>query len=116
MSQTCQSTREMLESPAFKRLVRYRWIVSVILTLLLFVMYYGYILLIGYNKPFMATKIGAVTTLGIPMGAGVIVLSWIMTVIYVIWANKVYDVEVKKLKNQLKNEMNVSPGEKFIGK
>ncbi len=116
MSQTGLSTHEMLESPAFKRLVRYRWMVSVILTLLLFVMYYGYILLIGYNKPFMATKIGEVTTLGIPLGVGVIVLSWIMTVIYVIWANKFYDVEVKNLKNQLKNEMNISPGEKLIGK
>jgi uncharacterized membrane protein (DUF485 family) len=102
MPQASQSTREMLESPAFKRLVRYRWIVSVILTLLLFVLYYGYILLIGYNKPLMATKIGDVTTLGIPMGVGVIVLSWIMTVIYVIWANKVYDAEVKNLKSRLK--------------
>ncbi|MBU4198584.1 MAG: DUF485 domain-containing protein [Verrucomicrobia bacterium] len=102
MSQAGQSTHEMLESPAFKRLVRHRWMVSVILTLLLFVIYYGYILLIGYNKPFMATKIGAVTTLGIPLGVGVIVLSWLLTVIYVIWANKVYDVEVKNLKSQLK--------------
>ena len=102
MSQTGKSAREMLESPAFKRLVRHRWMVSVVLTLVLFVMYYGYILLIGYNKPFMATKIGEVTTLGIPIGVGVIVLSWIMTVIYVIWANKVYDVEVQNLKNQMK--------------
>jgi len=102
MLQAGKSAHEMLESPAFKRLVRYRWMVSVGLTLLLFVLYYGYILLIGYNKPFMTTKIGEFTTLGIPIGVGVIVLSWIMTVIYVIWANKVYDVEVKNLKSQLK--------------
>lgn len=102
MTQTGKTTREMLESPAFKRLVHYRWIVSAILTLLLFILYYGYILLIGYNKPFLAIKIGAVTPIGIPIGVGVIVLSWILTVIYVIWANKVYDVEVTNLKNQLK--------------
>lgn len=92
---------EMLESPEFKRLVAKRWSVAIILTIVLFVIYYGYILLIGYNKPLLATKIGEYTNLGIPMGVLTIVLSWVLTVIYVIWANKSYDPEVKRLKDQL---------------
>lgn len=93
---------DMLESREFKHLVAKRWSVSIVLTIILFVIYYGYILLIGYNKPLLATKIGEYTNLGIPMGVGVIVLSWVLTVIYVVWANKSYDPEVKRLKDLLK--------------
>ncbi len=102
MAKTLKTTHEMLESHEFKSLVSKRWTISVILTILLFVIYYGYILLIGYDKAFLAQKIGEVTTIGIPMGVAVIILSWVLTVIYVLWANNVYDVEVQKLKDQLK--------------
>jgi len=97
-----KSVREMLESPEFRRLVSKRWTVSVVLTILLFILYYGYILLIGYDKALLSRKIGEYTTLGLPLGVAVIVLSWVLTVVYVIWANRSYDPEVKKLKDQLK--------------
>jgi uncharacterized membrane protein (DUF485 family) len=92
----------MIESPAFRHLVARRWLVSAVLTLLLFGLYYGYILLIGYDKALLSRRIGEYTTLGIPIGVGVIVLSWVLTVIYVVWANRSYDPEVRKLKEQLK--------------
>ena len=96
-----QTARQMLDSPEFKRMVTKRWTFSVILTLVLFVMYYGYIVLIAVNKPFMAQKIGEVTTLGIPLGVAVILLSWVLTAIYVVWANTVHDPEVRKLKGNV---------------
>ncbi|MEI6668190.1 MAG: DUF485 domain-containing protein [Acidobacteriota bacterium] len=96
-----QTARQMLDSPEFKRMVTKRWTFSVILTIVLFVIYYGYIVLIAVNKPFMAQKIGEVTTLGIPLGVAVILLSWVLTAIYVIWANKVHDPEVAKLKGNV---------------
>jgi uncharacterized membrane protein (DUF485 family) len=96
-----QSAQRMLESPEFKRLVVRRWRVSVILTVALFVLYYGYILLIGYDKALMSQRIGQYVTLGIPLGVGVIVLSWVLTVIYVVWANRSYDPAVRKLKAKL---------------
>lgn len=102
MAQERKTAHELLDSADFKRLVAKRWTVSIVLTILLFIIYYGYILLIGYNKPFLAQKIGEVTTLGIPLGVATIVLSWVLTMVYVIWANNVYDPEVKRLKNQLK--------------
>ncbi len=94
-------THEMLESADFRGLVRKRWMISIILTICLFVLYYGYILLVALNKPFLATKIGEATTLGIPIGVGVIVVSWVLTAIYVSWGNKTYDSEVKKLKDRM---------------
>ncbi|MFH1060110.1 MAG: DUF485 domain-containing protein [Pseudomonadota bacterium] len=96
-----KTTDELLSSRDFKTLVSKRWTVSIILTILLFIIYYGYILLIALDKPFMSQKVGAATTLGIPLGVAVIVLSWVLTVVYVIWANSAYDNEVKRLKDQL---------------
>ena len=96
-----KSTREMLESAEFKRLVSRRWTVSILLLACLFALYYGYILLIAFDKPFLARKIGQSTTLGIPLGVAVIVLSWVLTAIYVLWANG-HDAEVARLKDQVK--------------
>ena len=97
-----KSAGEVIESADFKRLVTKRWTVSSLLLVALFVTYYGYILLIAGNKALMATKIGAVTTLAIPVGVGVIVVAFVLTAIYVVWANSSYDPEVDRLKKQLK--------------
>lgn len=97
------STRALLDSPDFRRLVSRRWLISSVLTVALFVIYYGYILLVAIDKPFMARRIGGgVTTLGIPLGVAVIVLSWVLTALYVVWANSRYDPEVRRLRDQLK--------------
>jgi uncharacterized membrane protein (DUF485 family) len=97
-----KSTHEMLESPDFKRLVRGKWTIAIILTIVLFIVYYGYILLIAGNKAFLAQRIGEYTTLGIPIGVGVIVAAWVLTYIYVVWANRVHDAEVSRLVDEMK--------------
>jgi uncharacterized membrane protein (DUF485 family) len=62
------------------------------LAVLMLVVYYGYIALIAFNKPFLATPLGAgVTTLGIPLGMGVIVFTIVITGIYVRRANSEFD-------------------------
>ena len=96
-----KDVHSMLESSEFKSLVAKRTKISILLTMLLFVLYYGFVLLIGFNKPFLAQKIGETTTLGIPMAVAVIILSWLLTVVYVFWANAIYDPEVKKLRAKL---------------
>ena len=56
------------------------------------VVYYGYIALIAWNKPFLATPLGSgVTTIGIPIGMGVIIFTIVITGIYVRRANGEYD-------------------------
>ena len=63
-----------------------------LLTLLMMVVYYGYISLIAFNKPFLAQPISAgVTSLGIPIGMGVIVFTIVITAIYVRRANSEFD-------------------------
>ncbi len=95
------STRQLLDSPEFRHLVVRRWRVSLVLTACLVVLYYGYILLIATNKGFLSQRIGEVTTIGIPLGAAVIVGAWALTAIYVVWANRAYDAEVIRLRRRL---------------
>jgi uncharacterized membrane protein (DUF485 family) len=102
MAKLTKSVHELLESPDFKQLVAKRWSVSLILTIILFVEYYGFILLIGYNKEFVSQPMaGGTVPIGIPLGVAAIVIAWAITVFYVSWANKSYDPEVQRLKDQL---------------
>lgn len=95
-------SRELLESDAFRRLVTRRWRVSLFLSACLFVLYYGYILLIALNKPLLAVRIAESTPIGIPLGAAVIVGSWALTAAYIIWANREFDPEVTRLRDTLR--------------
>ena len=95
------ATDQLLNSPEFKKLVARRWRVSMVLTALLFVVYYGYILLVATNKELLARRIGEVTTVAIPLGAAVIVAACVLTALYVMWANRQYDPHVQSLRERL---------------
>lgn len=94
---TAPAHRELLDSPELRRLVSRRWTVSLLLTAALFAAYYGFILLVALDKELLASRIGEVTTLGIPIAAAVIVVAWALTAIYVRWANRRYDPDVDRL-------------------
>ncbi|NVO07854.1 MAG: DUF485 domain-containing protein [Rhodoferax sp.] len=80
------------KNPKYQELRSKRTSFGWTMTLLMMVVYYGYIALIAFNKPFLAQPIGAgVTTLGIPIGMGVIVFTIIITAIYVRRANSEFD-------------------------
>jgi uncharacterized membrane protein (DUF485 family) len=62
------------------------------LTLAMMVVYYGFILLVAFNKPFLSQRLGdGVMTVGVPLGFGVIVFTIVITAIYVKRANKEFD-------------------------
>ena len=84
------TTRELLASDDFRQLVARRWRVALVLTLVLFVVYYGFILLVATERSLLATRVGEVTTLGIVLGVAVLVLAWVLTAAYVVWANRPY--------------------------
>lgn len=68
------------------------------LAALMMVVYYGYIALIAFNKEFLAQPLGAgVTTIGVPLGMGVIVFTIVITGIYVRRANGEYDKLTKEI-------------------
>lgn len=79
-------------NPKYHELRRKRTVFGWTLTVAMLFVYFGYIALIAFNKPFLAQPIGTgVTTLGIPIGMGVIVFTILITGIYVRRANSEYD-------------------------
>lgn len=87
------TTERIRANPKFLEMVSIRNNYSIVMTILMMIVYFGYILLIAFNKPFLATKLsaGAVTSVGIPMGLGVLVFTIVITAIYVRKANTEFD-------------------------
>ncbi|MEK8045714.1 DUF485 domain-containing protein [Ideonella margarita] len=79
-------------NPKYQALKRKRSSFGWWLTLLMMAVYYGYIALIAFNKEFLSQKLGAgVTTIGVPIGMGVIIFTIVITGIYVRRANSEFD-------------------------
>lgn len=68
------------------------------LTAAMLVLYFGFILLIAFQKPLLGRLVMPGLSLGILLGALVIVLSWMLTFVYVRWANRHYDGALDKLR------------------
>jgi uncharacterized membrane protein (DUF485 family) len=95
------TTEEILEDSDFKSLSSQKNVISVVLTILELVLYFGFIALIAFNKPFLASKLSGAISIGIPIAVGTIILSWVFTGIYIFWANNKYDVLVKKVREKI---------------
>jgi uncharacterized membrane protein (DUF485 family) len=96
MSELSQSESERLmriaEDPRYRRLLHRRGRFERLLTATILIAYFGYVLLIAFDKPLLARPIaGGVTSLGIPLGVGIILLSILLTAIYVRRANREFD-------------------------
>ena len=98
-----KTAHELLSDDEFKSLVRRKNAMCWGLTLLELIVYFGFIALIAFDKPFLARKIAAdnATTIGIPIAVLTIVLSWTFTGIYIVWANTRYDSQVKRMKDKI---------------
>ena len=79
-------------NPKYQELKRKRNKFGWTLTILMLVVYFGFIGLIAFDKAFLARPIGdGVTTIGIPIAFGVIAFSILITGFYVYRANNLYD-------------------------
>jgi uncharacterized membrane protein (DUF485 family) len=84
--------QRILHDPKYQELKAKRSSFGWWLTLAMMVAYYGFILLVAFNKEFLSQKLGAgVMTVGIPVGFGVIVFTVVITAIYVRRANSEFD-------------------------
>lgn len=83
---------------ALQELARRRWRVAGGLTIAMIAIYFGFILLIAFDKPLIGSLVTPGVSLGILLGALVIVASWLLTWAYVRWANAHYDPALRELK------------------
>lgn len=84
--------QRILSNPKYNELKSKRNVFGWTLTLLMMLVYYGFILLVAFNKELLGRKLGAgVMTIGIPVGFGVILFTIVITTIYVRKANREFD-------------------------
>lgn len=77
-----------------------RWRKAALLTAAIVVVYFGFILLVAYGREFLSIRIADGLSLGILMGALVILAAWLLTYMYVSWANRVYDPALRALRER----------------
>lgn len=101
MSINSKRVHQILTSEKFKNLVRQRLTVSILLTIIMLSVYFGFMLSIAFFKDILTIKLGEYITLGLPIGIGVIVFAWLLTGVYIRWANNKYDKAVRELRNEI---------------
>ena len=77
-----------------------RWRIAISLTIAMMVAYFGFILLVAFNKPLLGTLVTRGLSLGMLLGALVIIVAWVLTWTYVRWANTHYDASLDKLRER----------------
>ena len=85
---------------ALEALARTRWRVAIALTAAMLVAYFGFILLVAFDKPLMGKPVAPGLSLGILLGVLVILVAWVLTGIYIVWANGKYDRALHQYKQR----------------
>ena len=85
--------RETLEQVAAAR-----WRIAVGLTIAMMTVYFGFILMVASGKDLLGSLVAPGLSLGMLLGALVIVVAWVLTWVYVRWANRHYDAAVAGLR------------------
>jgi len=97
-----QDARTIIASPQFQTLTARKWLVSAILTVIMLGAYFGFILVLAFDKPLLSRMLTDGLSVGIPVGLFLILLAWALTGIYVRWANNAYDTAVNEIRQELK--------------
>ena len=91
-------------NPKYNELVEKRSSFAIKLALVILVVYYGFILTIAFNKEVFANTVGdSIITIAIPIGASIIILAFITTLIYVRKANGEFEDLELSIKNDVKD-------------
>ena len=96
--------QKIKSNPKYQELVSKRSSFSLKLSIFVLAMFYAYILVIAFNKDLLATKLGdGVMTVAFPIGAAIIVISFITTLIYVRRANSEFEDLTNEIKEDVKD-------------
>ncbi len=91
---------EVVADPRYQKLLKRRGRFTWALSMVMLVAYFGYVALIAFDKGLLARPIGGgVTSLGIPVGVGLILLAILLTGLYVRRANREFDPLVQALRD-----------------
>jgi uncharacterized membrane protein (DUF485 family) len=87
-----------MSTPTLESVSAARWRIAVSLTIAMMVVYFGFVLLVAFNKPLLGSIVAEGLSLGMLLGALVIVVAWALTWTYVRWANTHHDASLDRLR------------------
>ena len=88
--------------PKFKELVERRGRFAIQLSIVMLVIYYGFIMIVAFAPDILGIPVFGVITLGIPIGILIIVVAFVLTGVYVSKANTEFDDINKEILDGLK--------------
>lgn len=96
----------MLANPTFKKLTRTRSRLGWTLAVVMWIIYFGFILLVAFNKTdgqILSTKVvpGSTISVAIVAGFAILVATFIITAIYVAVANSTFDRLTRELRAEV---------------
>jgi uncharacterized membrane protein (DUF485 family) len=94
-----QTVKRIQSDPNYMKLVSERKSFGWTLSIITLVIYYGYIALVAFAPGVIATPVAGAITIGIVLGAAIIVASIVLTGVYVSRANAHYDELTKAIVN-----------------
>jgi uncharacterized membrane protein (DUF485 family) len=104
LAMTKTTSKSISELSAYKKLTKTRWRLALSLTFVELSIYYGFIYLVAFHKDLMSLPIDAgKTTWSIALGISVIVMTVIVTGIYVTVANSKFDKLTQEIHNQVQS-------------
>jgi uncharacterized membrane protein (DUF485 family) len=85
---------------SLRALANQRWRVSLWLTGAMMFVYFGFILLVAFNKELMGKTLVPGLSIGILLGVLTIITAWVLIYVYVSWTNKNYDDQLASLRKR----------------
>jgi uncharacterized membrane protein (DUF485 family) len=87
-----------MSTPTLAAVSAARWRIAISLTAAMMAAYFGFILLVAFNKPLLGMLVAPGLSLGILLGVVVILVAFVLTWLYVRWANAHYDAALRSLR------------------
>jgi uncharacterized membrane protein (DUF485 family) len=97
-----ETVERIQNDPDYKKLVSSRTSFAWILSIIMLVVYYAYILVIAFSKESLHTPVseGSLMTVGVPVGVAIILFAFALTGVYVKRANSEFDELTKRIKDK----------------
>ena len=102
---TTETVDAVTRHPLYAELVSKRKRFAWLMTFFMMLFYYGFIMVVAFKKEWLAAPLysGSITTVGIPVGLGVIISAFVLTGIYVYRANGEFDDLTKAIREDLQS-------------
>ncbi|HET9018909.1 MAG TPA: DUF485 domain-containing protein [Acetobacteraceae bacterium] len=93
---------QVRRNPAFAELEARRGRFSWTIAIVMLAVYYGFILLVAFDKGLLGMPVGGGITLAFPVGLGVILVAILLTGLYVLRANGEYDALTRRIREDVR--------------